>query len=95
METSSAGCGLGDIDDDGVDDAVIGIRLDDDGGADTGAVWIAFLKPDGSVKNQQKISDTKGGFLGNLDASDNFGSAVAALGDMNGDGVEDIAVGAG
>ena len=84
----------GDIDNDGVDDAVIGIRLDDDGGTDAGAVWIVFMKSDGTVKDQQKISDTKGSFTGDLDPSDNFGSSVAALGDMNGDGVEDIAVGA-
>ena len=47
------------------------------------------MKADGSVKGQQKISSTKGDFSGNLDPSDNFGSAVTAVGDMNGDGVED------
>jgi cysteine-rich repeat protein len=84
----------GDIDDDGVEDLVVGIRLDDDGGTATGAVWIVFMNSDGTTKHQQKISKTKGGFDGDLDSSDNFGSSVAALGDMNGDGVEDIAVGA-
>lgn len=86
--------GPGDIDGDGVRDMVVGMRLDDDGGSATGAVWVVFLNRDGSVKGQQKISDLKGDFLGVLDPADNFGSAVASIGDLNGDGVGDIVVGA-
>ena len=42
---------------------------------------------------EQKISDTQGGFTGVLDNSDCFGESVAALGDLDGDGVGDLAVG--
>ncbi|MEE8155000.1 MAG: integrin alpha [Phycisphaerales bacterium] len=86
--------GLGDLDGDGVGDLAVGAFRDDDGGTNRGAVWILFLNPDGTVKTNQKISSTHGGFTGILDNFDSFGSSVAALGDLDGDGVDDLAVGA-
>ena len=53
-----------------------------------------FLNTDGTVKSHQKISDTEGGFTGILDNGDVFGVSVASLGDLDGDGVGDLAVGA-
>lgn len=85
---------LGDIDGDGVPDLAVSAEDDDDGGTNRGAVWIMFLNRDGTVKSHQKISDTQGGFTGRLDDNDEFGNWVADLGDVNGDGVIDIAVNA-
>jgi len=85
---------IGDLNGDGIIDVAVGARLDDDGGPERGAVWILFLNTDGTVKAYQKISDTEGNFIGTLDDSDHFGSSVANIGDLNGDGVIDIAVGA-
>ena len=89
---------LGDLNGDGVGDLAVGAYFDDDGGtppnADRGAVWILFLKADGTVNSHQKISDTDGGFTGILDDDDHFGTSTAALGDLNSDGVPDLAVGA-
>ena len=65
---------LGDLDGDGVTDLAVGAPWDDDGGTDRGAVWILFLNADGTVKAQQKISDTAGGFTGALFDAD--GTAV-------------------
>ena len=78
---------LGDLDGDGVGDLAVGATGDDDGGVNRGAVWVLFLKKNGKVKSHQKISDTQGGFTGILDNGDWFGSSVASLGDLNGDGV--------
>ncbi|MDX1440057.1 MAG: integrin alpha, partial [Rubricoccaceae bacterium] len=86
--------GVGDVNDDGIPDLAVGTIHDDDGGLDQGAVYILFLDRDGTVKAQQKISETEGGFTGDLDPGDRFGAGVAGLGDLNGDGVEDVAVGA-
>ena len=85
---------LGDLDGDGVADLAVGAARDDDGGTERGAVWVLFLNPDGTVKSHQKISDIEGGFTGILDDADNFGISVAWLGDLDGDGVGDLAVGA-
>ncbi|KKN23081.1 hypothetical protein LCGC14_0908460 [marine sediment metagenome] len=85
---------LGDLDGDGVTDLAVGAPLDDDGGAFRGAVWVLFLNTDGTVKRLQKISNTQGGFTGTLDNGDYFGSSLAALGDLDGDGLDDLAVGA-
>jgi len=87
-------CSLGDLDSDGTNDVAVGAQFDDDGGTDTGAVWILFLNPDGTVKAHQKISDTQGGFGGNLSSWDYFGHSLASIGDFDGDGITDIAVGA-
>ncbi len=85
--------GIGDLNGDGVPDLAVGNYGDDDGGMDRGAVWILFLNSDGTVSSYQKISQTQGGFTGTLSNSDQFGSAVADMGDLDGDGVMDIAVG--
>jgi len=85
---------IGDIDGDGVTDLAVGAANDDDGGDNKGAVWILFMNSDGTVKAQQKISDNDGNFDGNLDNGDRFGSATAGIGDLNNDGVNDLAVGA-
>ena len=46
------------------------------------------------VNSEEKISDSNGGFDGNLNDGDQFGSAIASVGDLESDGVNDLAVGA-
>jgi FG-GAP repeat len=85
---------LGDLDGDTVGDLAVGARSDDDGGVSRGAVYVLFMHPNGTVKTDQKISDTEGNFQGVLTDGDLFGQSVAALGDLDGDATADIAVGA-
>ncbi|MCP3902826.1 MAG: hypothetical protein GY715_04245, partial [Planctomycetes bacterium] len=85
---------LGDLNDDGVVDLAVGAPGDDDGGPSRGAIYIVLLNVDGSVAAIQKISDTAGGLVSGLDDVDLFGASVAALGDLDGDGLPDVAVGA-
>ncbi|MEM9561346.1 MAG: hypothetical protein AAGA93_01930, partial [Actinomycetota bacterium] len=90
----SGAAGPGDIDGDGIPDLVVGATGDDDGGSDRGAVYVLFLDADGTVREEQKISDTTGGLAATLDNDDGFGEGIGGLGDVDGDGVPDIAVGA-
>lgn len=85
---------LGDLNGDGIQDIAVSARRDPDGGSDRGAVYILFLNLDFTVNSFQKISATEGNFQGELDYMDSFGGSVANIGDLNGDGVIDIAVGA-
>jgi hypothetical protein len=75
---------------------VVGAWNDDDGGTNKGAVYIIFLQTEEGegnvVQSFQKISDTKGNFEGVLEDDDQFGANSASLGDLDGDGVEDLAV---
>ncbi len=85
---------IGDLDGDGVMDIVVGARGDDESGTDKGAVWILFLKNDGTVKSYQKINTVQSGFTGSVANGDLFGYTLSKIGDLDGDGIMDIAVGA-
>ncbi len=78
--------GLGDLDGGGSAAAAlaVGVIGDDDGGPGRGATYVLFLDSAGSVLSQQKISDTASNFSGTLDDGDEFGTSVAALGDLDG-----------
>ena len=84
---------IGDLDGDGVNDLAVGANGDDDGGGNRGAVHIFFMNTDGSVDSTVEINDstTNGPTLTNGDA---FGMSIANIGDLDGDGVNDLAVGA-
>ena len=82
---------LGDLDGDGVTDIAVGAASADAGGTDRGVVHILRLKADGTVKNFTTIANPGNGTLPPTDR-DNFGQAITTLGDLDGDGVVEIAV---
>ena len=85
---------MGDLDNNGIDDLIVGSWRDDDGGLDKGAFWVLLLNSDGTVADFDKISNTEGNFTANLEQDDFFSFALEAVDDLNGDGIKEILVGA-
>ncbi len=92
-EFGSSAAALGDLDGDGAPDMAVGAIGDDVSGSAAGAVHVLFLNPDGTVKRAAEINaSTPNG--PSFATNDNFGRSLAALGDLDGDGVTELAVGA-
>lgn len=84
---------IGDLDGDGRDELAVGVYRSDDGGTDRGAMYTLFFNDDLTVRDVQKISDLDGGLVAGLSDDDLFGMTVAPIGDIDNDGIPDIAVG--
>jgi len=82
---------IGDLDGDGVNDLAVGAHLDDEGDTNQGAVHILFMNTDGSVKSTVEINDSTANGP-TLSDRDQFGEGIENMGDLNGDGINDLAV---
>ena len=82
---------LGDLDADGVGDLAIGAPGANEGGFNRGAVWVVRLNPGGTVKGVTKLAEGSGGWVGTLLDASRLGARLAPVGDLDGDGVPDLA----
>jgi len=84
----------GDLNGDGFADLAIGVPDEDVGSiVDAGAVNVLYGTVSGlSANNDQFWHQDRPGIEGSIDEGDRFGSALA-VGDFNGDGFEDLAIG--
>lgn len=63
---------IGDLDNDGLPDLLVGAYGDDDGGSGRGAAYVMFLNSNGTIKKHQKISATQGNFMNALTSNNIF-----------------------
>ena len=86
----------GDINGDGIDDILIGAFAGDDGGYDSGEVYVIFGKA-GATRADIDLSSlaaSDGFIIVGDQAGDVVGWSVSDAGDVNGDGIDDLVVGA-
>jgi hypothetical protein len=87
----------GDVNGDGFDDFIIGAPTYGGGGANAGGAYVVFGTDVGfpATIDVNALADGSGGFaiLGN-NAGDRLGYSVSSAGDINGDGFDDIVIGA-
>jgi hypothetical protein len=90
--------GAGDVNGDGVDDFIIGAsHADPNGENNSGESYVIFGGPSvgaSGVLNLSSLNGTDGFVCNGIDTYDHSGSSVSRAGDVNGDGVEDLLIGA-
>lgn len=89
--------GAGDINGDGVDDLIIGAsEADADGKFDAGETYVVFGRKTGFAADIElaALDGTDGFRLDGISARDQAGRSVAGIGDVNGDGIDDVLIGA-
>jgi len=94
----------GDVNEDGIDDIIIGANHARPGGdSGAGESYVVFgstqafaaIFPFGDLYPANGGDGSRGVVLAGVDRDDLSGSSVSAAGDVNGDGIEDVIIGAG
>ena len=86
----------GDINGDGIDDLIIGASYADANGTNSGRSYVVFGKTTGfsSSLALSSLDGLNGFMLDGEAAGDRSGRSVSAAGDINGDGIDDLIIGA-
>ena len=86
----------GDVNGDGYDDLIIGAWGADSGGDRAGETYVVYGGATGIdlVLDRSTLDGTNGFILTGIDAGDRSGISVSSAGDVNGDGYEDLIIGA-
>ncbi len=95
-ESGNAVSAAGDVNGDGIDDFVIGAYSTNHGHSNAGSAYVVFGKtsPFDAILNLPELDGTNGFRLDGIQQDDHVGQSVSGAGDLNGDGMDDLIVGA-
>ncbi|MEH2259883.1 integrin alpha [Nostoc sp.] len=86
----------GDINGDGLDDLIIGASFADPNGSYSGQSYVVFgsKTPFAAQLNLSTLNGTNGFAINGINENDLSGNSVSSAGDINGDGIDDLIIGA-